>query len=640
MIREKILAWPRTLKRVAVIAVDSGLAVISVWLAYYLRVGAFLPFWNSSNEHALINAWLLAIVFSIPIFMYFGLYRVIFRYAGGSAMMSILKAAGTYGAIYAFLIVIIGIEGVPRTVGIIQPMVMLLLIVASRGVARLWLGGMYQEELSKNNRPKILIYGAGTAGRELAAGLAHSRDVSVVGFLDDNVQLQGSQIGGHSIFAPQQIDELNDKIGIAQVMIALPSASRQRRKEIIEFLVEYPFSVQILPSYSELTQGQVTINDIRDVSIEDLLGRDHVAPNEKLMTSDISGKTVMVTGAGGSIGSELSQQIVAQKASKIILFDHSEFALFRINEILQKKCSDINGKVALIPCLGSVTDRARLEQIFSEHKPDTIYHAAAYKHVPIVESNPFEGFYNNCFGTLITAEQSIKAGVKKFVLVSTDKAVRPTNIMGASKRLAEMALQALSTKNKKTLFAIVRFGNVLNSSGSVVPIFNKQIKAGGPLTVTHRDVTRYFMTISEAASLVIQAGAMTMHSPKKGQAAPIYLLDMGAPIKIYDLAVKMIELSGLRPIHEDKVEDGDIKIQITGLKAGEKLHEELLIGSKDEVTSHPKIIRAIEKHISFAKFSAAMQKMEVIAKKEDFTAFNDYLVDLVEGFEHCKDNSD
>ena len=638
VLRDKILAWPRSLKRLAVMAVDSGLAVLSVWLAYYLRVGSLLPLWTASNEHVPMNAWLIAIVISIPIFMYFGLYRVIFRYAGGSAMMSITKAVSAYGILYAFLIVIIGIEGVPRTIGIIQPIVLFLLIASSRGVSRLWLGGMYKEELAKNSRPKALIYGAGVAGRELAAALAHSQEVSVVGFLDDNAQLQGSQIGGHPIYSPEQIDAIEEKMDIAQVMIALPSASRQRRKDIIERLVGYSFTVQILPSYSDLSQGRVTVNDIRDVSIEDILGREHVAPDERLMTSDITGKTVMVTGAGGSIGSELSHQILVQNASKIILFDHSEFALFQITERLQKQRNVINQKIDIVPLLGSVTDKTRLSQILLEHRPDTIYHAAAYKHVPIVENNPFEGMYNNCFGTLFTAEQAIKAGVKKFVLISTDKAVRPTNIMGASKRLAEMALQALSTKQKKTIFAMVRFGNVLNSSGSVVPIFTEQIKAGGPVTVTHRDVTRYFMTISEAASLVIQAGAMTTHAPEKGHAAPVYLLDMGEPVKIYDLAVNMIELSGLRPIHSDGTEDGDIDIQITGLKPGEKLYEELLIGENDKETIHPKIRMASENHISWGDFLKASQQLEELAKLSDKEALIPLLERWVSGFKHQKNN--
>ena len=609
--------------------VDSGLAVLSVWLAYYLRVGSFLHLWTASNEHVLLNAWLIAIVTSIPIFMYFGLYREIFRYAGGSAMMSITKAVSAYGILYALLIVIIGINGVPRTIGIIQPIVLFLLVASSRGMARMWLGGMYKEELAKNNRPKVLIYGAGDAGRKLAAAFAHSQEVSVVGFLDDNAQLQGSQIGGHPIYAPQQIDAIEKKIDIAQVMIALPSVSRQRRKDIIERLMGYSFSVQILPSYSDLSQGRVAVNDIRDVSIDDILGREHVAPDERLMASDIVGKTVMVTGAGGTIGSELSIQVFAQNASKIILFDHSEFALFQITERLQKQRNYNNQEIHVIPLLGSITDKIRVGKVLSHYRPDTIYHAAAYKHVPIVEDNPFEGIHNNCFGTLTMAEQAIKVGVTKFVLVSTDKAVRPTNIMGASKRLAEMALQALSTKKEKTKFAIVRFGNVLNSSGSVVPIFSKQIKSGGPVTVTHKEVSRYFMTISEAASLVIQAGAMTKEYPVNGEAAPVYLLDMGAPIKIYDLAVKMIKLSGLRPIENDSASKNEIEIQITGLKPGEKLHEELLIGKNEKRTINPKIYMALESHISLDEFYTVVQQIEVLTKSSDSRAIKVVLQKLV-----------
>ncbi|MGC6517256.1 MAG: polysaccharide biosynthesis protein [Candidatus Puniceispirillaceae bacterium] len=629
------MALPRNVKRLSVMATDSLLAVISVWLAFYLQSGSFLTFWTVSHAFAPVKAWLIAIMISIPVFIYFGLYRVVFRYAGGSAMMSITKAVGAYGVLYALVVAIIGLEGVPGTIGIIQPIVFFLLVAASRGISRLWLGGMYKEELTKNRRPKALIYGAGAAGRELAAALAHSREVSIVGFLDDNHQLQGSQISGHLIYAPEQIGVLAEKLGIAQVMVAMPSVSLQRRKEIIEMLVGYPFTVQTLPSYSDLSLGRVTVNDIREVSIEDILGRDSVAPDEELMASDIAGKTVMVTGAGGSIGSELASQILKLNALKIILFDHSEFALFQIRERLEKQRHPYHRGTKIISLLGSVTDKARLSQILTEYSPDTIYHAAAYKHVPIVEDNPFEGIYNNCFGTLVTAEQAIKAGVKKFVLISTDKAVRPTNIMGASKRLAEIALQALSTKQNKTIFAMVRFGNVLNSSGSVVPIFKEQIKAGGPVTVTHKDVTRYFMTISEAASLVIQAGAMTTTSPHKGQAAPVYLLDMGEPVKIYELAVKMIELSGLRPMHSDD-EDGDIKIAVTGLRVGEKLYEELLISEDDEDTAHPKIRRANETHMSWREFSEAAKQLDQLAKSSDNIAIISLLEKLVTGFKHQK----
>lgn len=617
---------------------DSALAIVSVWLSYYLRLGDFLPIWTATNEHVPMNAWLMAVVLSLPIFMYFGLYRLIFRYAGGAAILSIAKAVGAYSAIYGFMVMVVGIDGVPRTIGIIQPIILLLFVVASRGVARLWLGSMYIEELAKNRKPKTLIYGAGTAGRGLAAALAHSNDFSVVGFLDDNPQLQGSQISGHVVYAPEKVGALAEKLEIKTVMIALPSVRRQKRADIIEQLMGYPFTVQILPSYSDVSQGLITINDVREVSIEDILGRDAVMPDEKLMKSDIGGKTVLVTGAGGSIGSELSHQILELSASDIILLDNSEFALYKIEEKLQKQRANLNLNTKIIALLGSVTDASRMAHILSNYKPDTIYHAAAYKHVHIVENNPFEGIYNNSFGTLITAEQAVKAGVNKFVLISTDKAVRPTNIMGASKRLAELALQALSTHQDKTIFAMVRFGNVLNSSGSVAPIFQKQITAGGPVTVTHKDVTRYFMTISEAASLVIQAGAMTAHHTEKGQAAPVYLLDMGEPVKIYDLAVKMIELSGLRPFDTGHKPEGDIEIKITGLKSGEKLYEELLIGENDRKTVHPKIRMANESHLTWDELYKATNEMKQLVKLSDTNAMIKMLETLVDGFQHQKND--
>ena len=411
---------------------------------------------------------------------YYGLYRVVFRYAGSSAIISILQAIGTYGVFYAF-ITFSGVEGVPGTIGIIQPMIFFLLVSASRGISRLWLGGMYKERLFKNRHPKVMIYGAGAAARQLAAALAHNGEVTIEGFLDDNKELHGRQVSGHFVHSPEHIEDLSEKLGIGQVMVAMPSATRQRRKEIIEMLVGFSFSVRTLPSYSDLSLGRVTVNDIREVSLEDILGRDSVAPDEALMTSDITDKAVLVTGAGGSIGSELASQILKLDASKIILLDHSEYALFQIRDRLENERSLQNKGTKIISILGSVTNKSRLSLVLSEHNPSTIYHAAAYKHVPIVEDNSFEGINNNFFGTLVTAEQAIKYGVRKFVLISTDKAVRPTNIMGASKRLAEIALQALSIKQNETIFAMVRFGNVLNSSGSVVPIFKRQIKAGGLL---------------------------------------------------------------------------------------------------------------------------------------------------------------
>ena len=583
-----ILALPRPIKRLIVMTSDAGTAIFSVWLAYYLRTGLILSFWPPQNGYFPLLACVAAVVICIPVFMATGLYRAIFRYSDVPAMLTVGKAIAVYGVIYITVFTIFQIDGVPRTVGVIQPMIMLLLIACTRFAARFWLGGMYEAQLRQEKRPNALIYGAGVAGRDLAAALIHSDDVNVVGFIDGDVRLQGNHIKGLLIYDPINIESLAKRKNITEVMLALPSVGRRRRHEIINTLQGQGYNVRTLPSYSNLLKGQVTVSDVRELSVDDILGRDSVDPNQELMTRDITGKIVLVTGAGGSIGSELCRQIFYQLPKKILLLDHSEFALHTIYEELQSKVSQLDGSLVIIPILASVRDNNLLDQVFTDFSPDTVFHAAAYKHVPLVENNKLTGIGNNVFGTFDIATAAISAGVKKFVLISTDKAVRPTNVMGASKRLAEMTLQGLSMTQSKTIFAIVRFGNVLDSSGSVVPLFRQQIKSGGPVTVRHVDVTRYFMTISEAAQLVIQAGAMTMSLPKKGRAAPVYLLDMGSPVKIIDLARKMIELSGLA-VYEDTTCEGDIEIKIVGLRPGEKLYEELLIGDSVRDSMHPKI---------------------------------------------------
>ena len=640
ILKEKLLAWPRSLKRLAVIINDSVLSIFAVWLSYYLRVGEFLPIWENTNEHFPFNACLLAIVLSIPTFMYFGLYRVIFRYADGSAILSVAKATVVFGILYSLCVIIIGVDGVPRTIGIIQPILMFLLVAVSRGIARFWLGELYREELVKNSLPKALIYGAGSAGRELATALNHNKDVNVIGFLDDNAKLQGSQIRGRPVYSPSKINSLNQKHQISKVMIAIPSASRKRREQIIKKLVGYSFTVHCIPSYSDLFEGRLMIDNIREVAVNDILGRESVMPDDNVMKTDVAGQVVMVTGSGGSIGSELSQQILELDAIQIILYDHSEFLLYEISRKLKNQNKLLNKRVQIIPILGSVTDKSRVSEVLKKYRPSTIYHAAAYKHVSLVENNPFEGIYNNCFGTLYIAEEAIKAEVKKFVLVSTDKAVRPTSIMGASKRLAEMVLQSLSTRSSKTLFAIVRFGNVLNSSGSVVPLFKQQIRDGGPVTVTHKDVTRYFMTLAEAASLVIQAGAMTRIKQSKRQVAPVYLLDMGKPIKIYDLATKMIEMSGLRVAIPQEGLDGDIEIKIIGLRRGEKLYEELLIDKNDVETSHPKIKMAKENYLPWSKLSRGLRELRSFEQRSEIIDIASSIQKLLPEFQYRNDNKD
>ena len=630
-LRSLVLGLPRPAKRAIVMVVDVGLAVFSVWIAFYLRLGYFQPVFEERDGLSLVPAIIVAVVVSIPIFVIFGLYRTIFRYSGAPAVLAVTKAVAFYGVIFASVFTLVGVAGVPRTIGLLQPVVLFLLVALSRFVARFWLGGMYIERLRQGSKPRALIYGAGDAGRELAAALSHSHVTNVVGFLDDDPKLHGSYIRGLPVYNPSDIAKITSKKRVAEVMLALPRINRRRRGEILQSLRGQNVVVRTLPSYSDLAEGRVTVNDIRELSISDILGRDTVAPDPALMRRDIANKIVMVTGAGGSIGSELCRQIFAQNPKQMVLFDHSEYALYAILQELQSKTAPETSSVELTAILGSVTDKTRVEQLFKRLAPDTVFHAAAYKHVPLVEDNLFEGIKNNLFGTLVLSEAAIAVGVKKFVLISTDKAVRPTNIMGASKRLAELVLQALSTTQNKTIFAMVRFGNVLDSSGSVVPLFRQQIKSGGPVTVTHPDVTRYFMTIAEAAQLVIQAGAMTVQKPESGQAAPVYLLDMGAPVKIYDLARQMIELSGLT-VYDSATADGDIEIKITGLRPGEKLYEELLIGEAASDSPHPKIKFAAENFVPWHDLDADLTTMRHAVDAMDVVTAKQLLTKLVAGF--------
>ena len=630
-LRSLILSLPRPAKRAIVMLVDASLTVLSVWIAFYLRLGYFLPVFKGGDGLSLLPAIIVALAVSTPTFIIFGLYRTIFRYSGAPAVLTVSKAIAFYGVIFASVFTLVGVTGVPRTIGLLQPVVLFLFVALSRFVARFWLGGMYIEQLRQGSKPRALIYGAGEAGRELAAALSHSHATNVIGFFDDDPKLQGSQIRGLPVYNPSDFATIASKKGVVEVMLALPRISRRRRGEIVQSLRGQNVIVRTLPSYSDLAEGRVTVNDIRELSISDILGRDTVSPDSKLMKRDVTDKTVLITGAGGSIGSELCRQIFAQNPKKLVLFDHSEYALYAILQELQSKITTENALVELTAILGSVTDKPRLEQLFLARAPDTVFHAAAYKHVPLVEDNMFEGIKNNLFGTLMLSQAAIDAGVKKFVLISTDKAVRPTNIMGASKRLAELVLQALSTMQNKTIFAMVRFGNVLDSSGSVVPLFRQQIKSGGPITVTHPDVTRYFMTISEAAQLVIQAGAMTVKKTKTGQLAPVYLLDMGEPVKIYDLARQMIELSGLT-VYDEATGDGDIEIKFTGLRLGEKLYEELLISEAASDSPHPKIKFAEENFVPWQDLEVDLARMRRAVDMMDAATVKEVLMKLVVGF--------
>jgi FlaA1/EpsC-like NDP-sugar epimerase len=617
-----VLAMPRLAKRSVVIAVDAMLCVLSVWLAFYLRLGEWLPltggpFWRPA--FAIFGA----LAFALPVFILSGLYRAIFRYSGLLATITVVKASVVYAVMYSLVFTVFGVEGVPRTIGIIQPMLLVVFVVASRAAARYWLGGFYRNELKLAMLPKVLIYGAGATGRQLADALANSHEMRVTGFLDDDAQLIGQVLNGQPIFHPDTLVDLVVSRGVSDVLLAMPSINRTRRNEILLKISQAKVAVRTLPSVNELAQGKVQTSDLRELDIDDLLGRDAVPPDQVLLGKNIKNKVVLVTGAGGSIGSELCRQILDVGPQTLLLVELSEFALYQIHGELSAKAQ---GKgVELIPLLASVQDARRVNELMGTWKPDTVYHAAAYKHVPLVEHNPAEGLKNNVLGTLTVAKAAAESGVKSFVLISTDKAVRPTNVMGASKRLAEMVLQAMAAGMPVTKFSMVRFGNVLGSSGSVVPKFRQQIKDGGPITLTHSEITRYFMTIPEAAQLVIQAGSMA-------EGGEVFVLDMGQPVKIIDLAKSMIELTGLT-LKDASNPEGDIEIEITGLRPGEKLYEELLIGDDPKQTSHPRIMKANERFLDLSSLELRLAALSQALATNDVEQMLVLLQDLVTGYQ-------
>ena len=612
-----ILALPRVAKRLIVLTVDLCICVLTVWFAYYLRLGEFVAL--SGNALWAVGA---SIGIALPMFIVFGLYLAIFRYSGWPALMAVARAVGVYGLIYASIVTAIGIPEVPRTIGIIQPILLLLFVGASRALARLWLGDQYRSILKQTVRPKVLIYGAGSTGRQLVAAMANSHEMQVVGFLDDDDRLHGHVLNGQPIYNPADLANLVTSLTISDVLLAMPSLNRKRRNEILAQIRTAHVAVRTLPSMTDLAQGKVSISDLRELDIDDLLGREPVMPNHILLAMNVRSKVVMVTGAGGSIGSEICRQILAVGPSKLLLIEQSEFALYAIHQELEEKLA--RRDIVLVPLLASVQDNERMHEIMSTWHPDTVYHAAAYKHVPLVEHNPAEGIKNNVLGTLRAAQAAAENGVSDFVLISTDKAVRPTNLMGASKRLAEMVLQALAATNPGTKFSMVRFGNVLGSSGSVVPKFRQQIRDGGPITLTHPDITRYFMTIPEASQLVIQAGAMA-----KG--GDVFVLDMGQSVKIMDLARRMIELSGLT-VKDEQNPDGDIEIEISGLRPGEKLYEELLIGDNPKPTSHARIMKAHEEFILWADLENKLNALQIALNVNDVGVIRLMMQQLISGY--------
>ena len=590
----------KKVKRSVTLLFDFIVITFSLWVAFSLRLGEF--YWP---EGSVVWLFVTAPFIATPIFIKLGLYRAIIRYIGFHSLWVVVKAVSLYSLLIAFFVLLAGIEVVPRSVHIINWLVALLMIGGSRMVVRWWLAGAVHANANANANAvrNVVIYGAGSSGMQVLDQLNTHNGMKVIGFIDDEPSLHRRQIGDTRVHPFSHLSRLIERHGVKDVLLAMPSVSRSRRNQIIALLEPYPVKVKTLPTLADIAEGEVTVDDIRDVEIEDLLGRDQVLPNESLMAKNIYNKVVMVTGAGGSIGAELCRQILKQKPKELVLFEHSEFALYAIERDLKKHLS--SGEVTIKPVLGSVTDKNRISLACQSTKVETVYHAAAYKHVPLVEQNPREAIKNNILGTLYTADAALGAGAKDFILISTDKAVRPTNTMGASKRMAELVLQALSDKYKDvsaTQFTMVRFGNVLGSSGSVIPLFKQQIKQGGPVTVTDPKIIRYFMTIPEAAQLVIQAGAMA-----KG--GDVFVLDMGDPIKILELAKRMIHLSGLE-VKDDDTPHGDIAITFTGLRSGEKLYEELLIGDDVMNTEHEKIMRANESMIPWSDLSVLIDRLE------------------------------
>ena len=621
-----VIGWPRVHKRLVLLVIDVLLCVGTVRSAFYLRLGT----WDVTG----MNVWLptiASILIAIPIFIRSGLYRAIIRHTGWSALSTMAGAIAIYSIPFSIVFTFVGVAGVPRTIGLLQPILLLLFVGGLRAFGRAWLGDHYMKLRQQAAKPKIMIFGAGQAGRQLLRAV--EEQIKVEGFIDDDPKLQGATMHGVPIYSLERAHEVLETRQIKQVLLAIPSASRRRKIETAEIIRSWGIKVLAPPAMTDIASGKVTTSDLRKIEIEDLLGREAIAPVKSLMRANIKDRVVLVTGAGGSIGQELCRQIIASNPQRLIVLDFNEFGVYSMQQQLEKLAASKGIGVEIMPIIGSVCEKENIEEVFAIFKPDTVFHAAAYKHVPLVESNVLAGVANNVFGTLNTVQAAIKHGVGSFTLVSTDKAVRPTNIMGASKRVSELILQALAAEGgQKTTLSMVRFGNVLGSSGSVVPLFKEQIGNGGPITITDARITRYFMTIPEAAQLVVQANAMA-------GGGDVFLLDMGKPIKIIELAKNMVKLAGLTIRDSDRPE-GDIEIVEVGLRPGEKLFEELLIGAQDLPTDHQRIFRAKESFLSWADLSKMLEMLEQTIAKRDADSARAILQELVPEFEPSSPLSD
>ena len=660
---DHFLGLPRTAKQALAVLLDISLCGLALWAAFALRLETLFP-----PVQAMPLAAAIGVAVAIPIFVLLGLYRAVFRYSGARVLISITKAVAAFGLLFFLVFTVVGVQGVPRSVGILQPIIFLLLVGASRWLVRLWLGGRIAQSPDKSEWPNVVIYGAGEAGRQLAAGLANARGWNLVAFLDDDRNLWGGSIDGHRVYDPAALRAVVERKWVSELWLAMPAMTAARRRELIESIRSIPVHVRSLPTITDLASGRVKLSDIQELDVNDLLGRDPVKPCGLLLNQSVRGKTVLVTGAGGSIGSELCRQIVALEPAQLVLVDNSEHALYAIHRELlgtlqrKQRSEDVDVDVdvdvyvdvdvdvdddldvevdvdnafagKLVPILASVMEENAMGKVFDHFSPQTVFHAAAYKHVPMVERNIAAAVWNNVWGTYVCTRHALASGTEIFMLVSTDKAVRPTNVMGATKRVAELIVQAsaASLNRPSRSFAAVRFGNVLGSSGSVVPLFREQISKGGPVTLTHADITRYFMTIPEAAQLVLQAAGMA----KGGE---VFVLDMGKPVKIYDLARRMIEFSG-QTVRDELNPRGTVEIRVTGLRPGEKLYEELLIGGDPEATAHPKILKARETSMGRDALEGKLEALKDRIECNNLAGIRQLLAELVPEYVPAKNIMD
>jgi len=643
-IRTYLLGLPRRKKRILQVMTDVVLVWLALWMAFVVRLGVDEMI-NPFSEHRWL--FLSAPVVAIPLFIRFGMYRAVMRYFGNDALIAIIKAVSLSSLILGVVVYWYSNHQnvVPRSIVFNYWWLSLIMVGGLRlAMRQYFLGDWFTAAQHvpftsrEDGLPRVAIYGAGAAGNQLVAALRMGRLMRPVAFIDDDSSISDRVISGLQVYKPKNIQRMIDATGAQEILLAIPSSNRGRRREILGFLEGFPLHVRSVPGFMDLASGRVKVDDIQEVDIADLLGRDAVPAQGELLEHCIKGQCVLVTGAGGSIGSELCRQILSLCPTTLLLFEHSEYNLYSILSELEQRITRESLPVKLLPILGSVRSQSKLLDVMRTWRVNTVYHAAAYKHVPMVEHNIAEGVLNNVIGTLNTAQAALQSGVANFVLISTDKAVRPTNVMGSTKRLAELTLQALSREPapvlfgdksnvshvNKTRFTMVRFGNVLGSSGSVIPLFHKQIKSGGPLTVTHPKITRYFMTIPEAAQLVIQAGSM-------GLGGDVFVLDMGEPVRIVELAEKMIHLSGLS-VRSDKNPHGDISIEFSGLRPGEKLYEELLIGDNVVATPHPMIMSANEDHLPWDVLKAKLAELLAAVDQDDYSQVRKLLRDTVSGY--------